>query len=436
MKTTIILLSAAALLSLNSCGIYTTYKAENSVPDDLYKETPASADSSNLANLHWRELFTDAHLQSLIGAGLANNMDLQTARLRVEQAEATLLTSKLAYLPGLSLNPQGTISSFDGSKAAKSYQLAGAANWEIDVFGKLTNAKRGAEAAVEQSKAYQQAVRTQLIATVANSYYSLLLLDKQLSISERTAQLWKENVKTMQALKSAGMTTEAAVSQAEANSLSVEASVLTLRKQINALENSLSTLLGEVPQNIDRGSIDDQSFPQTLAVGVPLELLHNRPDVRQAEYVLAQRFYAVNQARAAFYPSITLSGTAGWTNAGGGMISNPGALLLQAIGSVTQPLFNKGTNIARLKISKAQQEEAVLAFHQSLLNAGSDVNNALTQWQTARQRIVLDEQQVSSLERTVHSTQLLMTHGTTTYLEVLTAQQGLRSEERRVGKEC
>ena len=322
-----------------------------------------------------------------------------------------------------------TISSFDGSKAAKSYQLAASASWEIDIFGRLTNAKRSAQAALEQTKSYKQAVRTQLIATIANSYYTLLLLDKQLVISERTASLWKENVQAMQALKKAGLANEAAVSQSEANSLSVEASLLTLRQQINEMENNLSNLLGEVPQRVERGNLDRQEFPETLSTGVPLALLGNRPDVRQAEYSLAQAFYTTNGARSAFYPNINLSGVAGWTNSGGGIIANPGGLLLQAIGSLTQPLFNKGANIAQLKIAKAQQEEASLAFQQSILNAGSEVNNALTQWQTARGRITLADRQIVSLQKAVKSTQLLMNHGNITYLEVLTAQQSLLQAE-------
>ncbi len=396
------------------------------MPENLYRtENSTENDTASIASLAWQELFTDPYLQELIEEGLANNTDMRTAHLKVQEAEASLLTSRLAYLPALSLNPQGTLSSFDGSKTAKSYQLAASASWEIDIFGKLTNAKRSAQAALAQSKSYRQAVRTQLIATIANTYYTLLLLDDQFAISERTAALWKENVQAMRALMKAGLRDEAAVSQAEANCLAVEASLLTLRKQINETENSLSTLLGKVPQKIGRGTLNGQQFPQQLTAGLPVKLLNNRPDVKQAEAALAQAFYSTNEARSYFYPNITLSGTAGWTNNGGGIITNPGALLLQAIGSLTQPLFNKGTNIARLKIAKAQQEEAALAFQQSLLNAGSEVNNALTQWQTARQRIVLGEKQITSLETAVRSTRLLMDHGTTTYLEVLTAQQTL-----------
>ena len=426
MKNNIILLSVATLSLLSGCGIYKSYQPETSVPDNLFREEAPATDTTSIGNLDWRELFTDPQLQALIEKGLENNTDFRTAHLRVQEAEAALMTSRLAYLPALNLTPQGTISSFDGSKAAKSYQLAASASWEIDIFGRLTNAKRSAQAALEQTKSYKQAVRTQLIATIANSYYTLLLLDKQLVISERTASLWKENVQAMQALKKAGLTNEAAVSQSEANCLSVEASLLTLRQQINEMENSLSNLLGEVPQRVERGNLDCQEFPETLSTGVPLALLGNRPDVRQAEYSLAQAFYTTNGARSAFYPNINLSGV---TNSGGGIIANPGGLLLQAIGSLTQPLFNKGANIAQLKIAKAQQEEASLTFQQSILNAGSEVNNALTQWQTARGRITLADRQIASLQKAVKSTQLLMDHGNITYLEVLTAQQSLLQAE-------
>ena len=205
--------------------------------------------------------------------------------------------------------------------------------------------------------------------------------------------------------------------------------MLDIKQQIREVENSLSILLGDVPDAIDRGKLEGQDFPQELAVGVPLQLLSRRPDVKSAELSLAQAFYSTNSARSAFYPSITLSGTAGWTNSAGSMIINPGKLLLSAVGSLTQPLFNKGLNMAQLKIAKAQQEEAKLSFQQALLNAGSEVNNALTQVQVARDKTELRDGQITSLETAVRSTQLLMRHGNSTYLEVLTAQQSLLSAQ-------
>ena len=428
--TVIFFISAWACLGLGACSIYKSYeRPDMPVVDSLYRQPTASVDTASLATLSWRELFTDPKLQYLIETGLQNNTDLNIARLKVAEAEATLMTSRLAYLPSISFEPSGTLRHAEGSATTKSYDIAASAGWEIDIFGKLTNAKRGAKAALEQSEAYRQAVQTQLIATIANSYYSLLMLDAQLDISERTAVNWSENVRAMKALKAAGDATELAVSQSEASKLSVDASVASLRQQIDQMENTLTALLGIAPQKIERTTIAEQEFPTELAAGVPLQLLQRRPDVRQSEAALAQAFYATNAARAAFYPSITLSGSAGWTNAAGAAITNPGQWLFTAVGSLVQPLFNRGRNIANLRIAKAQQEEALLSFRQSLLDAGTDVNNALIQWQTARRRQILDEQQIKSLESAVRSSELLMQHSSQNYLEVLTARQTLLQAE-------
>ena len=431
MKKLIILYCISAWVGLGACSVYKSYeRPDMPVVDSLYRQAAVtSADTTSIASLSWRELFTDPKLQALIETGLQNNTDLNIARLKVTEAEATLMTSRLAYLPSISFEPSGTLRSVDGNAMTKSYDIAASASWEVDIFGKLTNAKRGAKAALEQSEAYRQAVQTQLIATIANSYYSLLMLDAQLGISERTAAIWGENVRAMKALKAAGDATELAVAQSEASKLSVDASIASLRQQIDQMENTLTALLGIAPQKIDRTTIGEQRFPTELAAGVPLQLLQRRPDVRQSEAALAQAFYATNAARAAFYPSITLSGSAGWTNAAGAAITNPGQWLFTAVGSLVQPLFNRGRNIANLRIAKAQQEEALLSFRQSLLDAGTDVNNALIQWQTARQRQQIDQQQILSLESTVRSSELLMQYSSQNYLEVLTARQTLLQAE-------
>lgn len=428
-RKTITAIILAALFS--SCHIYRAYERPESVTvsDSLYREPVSASDSVSLASLTWRELFRDSQLQQLIERGLAHNTDLRIARLKVKEAEALLMTSRLSYLPSVSLNPQGTLISVDGSKPSKTYNLAVAADWEIDLFGKLLNAKRGAQAALEQSEAYRQAVQTQLIATIANSYYTLLLLDEQLGITQRTAVTWTECLRTMKALKRAGQATEMAVAQTEASKLAVDASVVSIERQINEMENSLSVLLGMPPQEISRSVLGKQEFPDSLATGVPLQLLSRRPDVRQCEYQLATAYYATNSARSAFYPSITLSGSAGWTNSAGAAITNPGQWLLSAVGSLVQPLFNRGKNIANLKIAKAQQEEALLTFQQSVLNAGAEVNDALVQWQAARKRILLDEQQVVSLRSALRSSELLMLHSSQNYLEVLAARQSLLQAE-------
>ena len=425
-----IIIGLLLLTGLSGCHIYRTYeRPELSGVDSLYRVPAMTEDTMSLADFSWKELFTDTVLQQLIEKGIANNTDLNIARLKVREAEALLTSSKLAYLPSVSLTPQGTIKSIEGNSPTKTYNLAASADWELDIFGRLTNAKREAKAVLEQSQAYKQAVQTQLIATIANSYYTLLMLDKQLDISKRTAEIWAENLRVMKALKKAGQNTEMAVAQIEASKLSVDASLLSLEQQITEVENSLSSLLGVVPQRIDRSTLDMQSFPDTLSVGVPLQLLQRRPDVRQSEAVLAESFYTTNRAYSAFYPAITLSGSAGWTNAAGAIISNPGEWLFSAVGALVQPLFNRGQNIANLKVAKARQEEALLTFRQTLLNAGTEVNDALLQWQVARRRLDLDRQQIISLQSAVRSSELLMRHSSQNYLEVLTARQTLLDAE-------
>ena len=431
MKKQIITLTVAAL-TLSSCGIYTKYKPATEVPINLYGEEVVVTDTlDNMGNLSWREVFTDPQLQILIEKGLQNNTDLQSAQWRVKEAEATLLSAKLAYLPSFALSPQGTVSSFDKSKAMQTYTLPVTASWEIDIFGQIRNAKRQAKALLEQSRDYKQAVRTQLIAGIANTYYTLLMLDAQFEISVRTQHSWKETVDATRALMEAGMANEAAVSQMEATYYTICTSVLDLKEQINQVENSLSLLLAETPHTIERA--DTWNFPygmqERFSVGIPVQMLSGRPDVRSAERSLEAAFYGTNQTRSAFYPSITLSGNAGWTNSAGSMILNPGKFLASAVGSLTQPLFNRGQVVAQYRIARARQEEAALGFQQSLLNAGSEVNDALTAYQTSQGKKLLLDKQVASLQTALKSTSLLMEHGNTTYLEVLTARQTLLSAQ-------
>ena len=414
---------------LTGCGTYSRYHRAGIRTENLYWNLSVDIDTTNIASMSWREMFTDRELQSLIEAGLEQNTDLNVARLRVEAAEAALMTAKLSYLPSLGIDAEGGGSRYDGA-TAKTYNVGATASWELDIFGKFTAAKRGAVVAWQGSRDYQQAVQTQLIATIADSYYTLALLDEQMSINNRTLENWRATVRTLEALKKVGKANEAGVLQAKANVMQLESSQLAICKSVSETENALSAILAMPSQPIERSSLDEASFPDTISIGVPLQLLSNRPDVRQAEMELAQAFYATHVARSAFYPNITLSGTLGWTNNGGGAITNPGQWLFNAIGSLTQPLFNRGTNIANLKIAQTKQEEAKLLFQQSLLNAGKEVNDALTTWQTAKSQYEINTRQVETLREAVRKTELLMSHSSTSYLEVLTTQQSLLSAEQ------
>ena len=353
-----------------------------------------------------------------------SNTDLRIAALKVDEARATLSASRLAFLPSVSLSADGSV----GSGSADRFSIGPSASWEIDAFGKQRNLKMGAEASWFASQAYRQAVQSQLVATIAEGYYTLLMLDEQLSISERTLTTWDENIRVLQALKRAGRTNEAAVLQARANRMRVESSTLTLRNQIAEQENAIRSLLLDPDADMARGSLREQSFPESLSAGIPLDLLSNRPDVREAEYRLQKSFYDINVARAAFYPSITLSGNAGWTTSSGA-VGNPSSWIANALGSVVAPIFNRGTNKANLDIARARYEENLLDFRQKLLDAGMEVNNALIAWQTANGRLALDRKQIVALKGAVHNTRLLMRNTTTNYLEVLTAQQRLLEAE-------
>lgn len=379
------------------------------------------ADTVSSAAVTWQEFFTDSLLREWIQTGIDYNSDLAIARLRVKEAEAALMASKWALLPGADFKMRGGLpGQFSASLEA---------SWQTDIFGSLRNSKRKAQAALEQSEAYKQAVQTQLVATIANSYYTLLKLDEQLAISNRTLNTWEESIRTLEALKRAGKTNEAAVLQAKANKLSVEANVLTLEKEVLSVENSLCALLGIVPMPIERGTLNEQVLPEKLSAGVPAELLSRRPDVKQAEMKLAQAFYTVNSAKASFYPNITLSGALGWTTGSGNISVDPGSIIANLIAGLTQPVFGRGANKARLQTAQAQMEQAAYSFRQSLLDAGVEVNNALTLWQTAQKRVELDKKQILNLQAAIWNTQLLMKHGNADYLEVLTAQKNLLQAE-------
>ena len=413
---------ALTALSLCSCGLYRQYEREDiHFVDSLYRRMSVPTDSISTGSVDWEVIFTDPLLQDWIRTGLEYNSDLNVARLKVKEAEAALLAARWALLPGADFSAKGGVPGQFSAKADVS--------WQADIFGGLRNAKRRAQAALEQSEAYRQAVQTQLVATIANSYYTLLMLDEQLRISSYTMDTWSENIRTLEALKRAGKTNEAAVLQAKANKLSVEANVLTLEKEILAVENSLCALVGIVPMPIERSSLDVQELPEKLSAGVPVDLLSRRPDVRQAEMALAQAFYSVNSAKASFYPNLTLSGALGWTTDAGRIALDPGSLIANFIAGLAQPVFGRGVNKARLQAAEAQYQQAAYGFRQSLLNAGVEVNNALTLWQTAKKRVELDKKQIVHLKAAVWNTQLLMKHGNAEYLEVLTAQKNLLQAE-------
>ena len=433
-KNIVMMMCATALLS--SCHIYKAYdRPEDISAEGIYRDpvsvtdTLAVTDTTNIGSLPWQEIFRDPKLQVLIEEGLANNVDMQAAILRVEEAKVMLTSARLSFLPSINFAPQGSLTTMGDSDWGKAYSTPLAASWEVDLFGKLLNASRSQKTAYLQSQYSQQAVRSQIICGIANLYYTLLMLDRQVEITTETVAIYKENVRAMEAMKIAGMTTEAAVTQIRAAYHQVQASLIDLQRQVRETENSLSVLLAKAPQHIDRGTLDEQVMPEELLTGVPLQLLENRPDVKIAEMNLASAYYTTNQARAAFYPGINITATAGWTNGSGVQISNPGQFMFQALASLAQPIFNNGKLVANLKISKAEEEIAKMNYQQTILEAGQEVSDALHLYDATNKKLIHDKSQVEELEKAVVYTKDLFQSGDATYLEILTSQQNLLSAQ-------
>lgn len=433
LKSLLVFASAGVLLS--GCGIYTKYERPDIITDGLVRDTVSLSDTlvindtTSFGNLPWRSVFTDTQLQALIDTALTNNVDLLNAALNVKMAKAQLTASKLAFLPAFSFSPSGTLSSWDGHTPSKVYSFPLEASWSIDLFGNLLNAKRSSQMAMIATQDYQLVVKTQLIANVANMYYTLLMLDRELEIVNGMADLTKDTWRIMKLQKEWGEVNETAVASAEASYYSVLAQAKDIERQIRETENSLSLVLGQPAQTIARGNFDDQSLPEEFSTGIAIDMLNNRPDVHYAEMSLAECFYNTNQARSNFYPSITISGSGAYTNSTGSSIINPGKLLLSAVGSLVQPIFQRGQLIAGLKVAKAQQEQAYNTWQNAVLSAGSEVSNALVLYNSSASKSELDRKSVEAYKKSVDMTRQLFNSSSATYLEVISAQTSLLNAE-------
>ena len=425
----------AAALTMTSCGLYNKYErpevnTQGLVRDPLsLTDTLAVTDITSFGNLPWRSVFTDPQLQTLIQQGLDKNVDLLNAALNVKMIEAQLACAKLAFLPSVAFTPQGTLSSFDGSKTTKSYQLPISASWNVDLFGNILSVKRSAQMQLLQAKDYQLAVKTNIITGVANLYYTLLMLDRQLEILNDMEGLTKETWDMMALQMKYGRARSTSVQSAEASYYSVQSQITDMKRQIREVENSLSLLLCQPGQTISRGKLSDQSLPSEFSTGIALQMLNNRPDVHAAEMSLAACYHNVQTARSRFYPSINITGSGIFTNSMGTQTFNPGKWLLSAIGSLTQPIFANGQLVAGLKVAKAQQEQAFNNWQNAIYKAGNEVSNALVSYNSYDERSRLEQKQTELYRQNVEDTRQLYKSSGTSYLEVISAQANLLNAE-------
>ena len=434
---------AAVGMMLTGCGIYNKYEQKVETPADAFgasQDLKVANSETTIAQTSWREFFTDPMLQQLIEQALANNTDLNSARLAVEKSEASLKAARLAYLPALYFSPSGTIASFDGGKASKTYDIPLQLSMDIDVFGSITNKKRAAKAVMLQAKMREEAVRANLVSTTAQQYFLLQVLDRQLEILTQTDELWNASLETEKSLWENGKAYSTAVNQMEASYLSVKTQIVDTRRHIRAVENAICQLLAITPQHINRqkwgssplhhaeaqGDEAERMFDtKFLRIGVPATMLEMRPDIRMANHAMEEAFYNTQAARSAFFPSITLNGSAGWTNSAGGLIVNPGKILLSAVAQLTQPIFARGRLIANKKIAKLTEEDLQKKYVQTVINAGNQVNEAMADCMAAREKHKYYTRQVEVLNEAYKGTHELMDNGKANYLEVLKAQESL-----------
>jgi NodT family efflux transporter outer membrane factor (OMF) lipoprotein len=419
-----------ATIILTSCKVLQPHKLPDlSTNDKLYRELSVS-DTSNMANLSWKSLFTDPSLQAYINEAIENNPDMQIAVARMDKAKANLQQSKLAFFPSLTANADGVFQSDVNGDVSKTFKLYGASSWEVDIWGKLRSTKRANMAAFLQSDAYKRAVQTQLVANIAVTYYTLLAYDAQLQITEQTLEKRKANVEAMQLLKDNDVITGADLVLSEANRYAAEVTIPDLKQKIYETENAFCLLLGRNPGAIARGSLNDQNISVDLKYGVPAQLLANRPDVQEAEFQFRYYFQVTNVARTYFYPSLNITASAGITESDLSKLFSATDLLWSVTAGLSQPLFNKGLNKQRLEIARANEQEYWVTYQKTLLQAGTEVVNAMHEYQTATDKITIRSKQVQYLEKSVDFTmELLKYSSSTNYTDVLTAEVNLLSAQ-------
>lgn len=429
MKASKYIIVAVVSVMLTGCGIYKKYEmpVENRYVNELAQAEQQTVDSLSLPYLGWEQVFTDPILQGYIRKALEQNTDIDNAVLNVKMAQAQLQGAKLSYFPAVALSPNGGAAKYgSGNMDTWTYTIPLSVQWEIDVFGKILNRKRGAKVSLKQMEEYQAATRSQVISAVANVYYSLVLLHQQLDLTERTSVIWKDQVESMKLMKEAAYVNEAAVVQSAANYWSIMSSIPDIRQNIHELNNTMALLLHEHYNDYGVTNSLEFNLPVDPDRGVPMSYLAQRPDVRAAERGLAAAYYNTSSARAAFYPSLNITAQGGFTNLLGSMVQNPGKFFLQLAGQLTAPLFSRGQNIANLKVAKLRQQQAMNNFENTVLSASADVSDALSKYRNNHEKREYVLKQIESLEKSVEYTQeLLSLDQKTTYLEVLTAQSSL-----------
>ena len=434
-KTALLLATAVVV---QSCFVAKDYKRPELKTENLYRNQVVSTDTLSFANVAWDKVFTDPLLQGYIQKGLDNNLDVKIAIQNIVAAEAVMKQGKAGYFPTFSagadwthqeLSKNSQFGALLQNRSTDQYQLSGNLSWEADIWGKIRSNKRAANASFLQTTAVNQAVKTQLIANIASTYYQLLSVDAQIKLAEKTLVNRNQSIETIIALKDAGNVTEVGVKQTEAQKYATELIIADLKNSIIILENTLSILMGESSAKIDRNTFESQSNQPIITLGVPATLLRNRPDVIAAEYNLISNFEQTNVAKSNFYPTLKVTASGGLQSIDLKEWFSANSLFANVITGLTQPIFNQRQIRTKFEISKANQEKAYLQFEQSLLTAGKEVSDALAQYNNETYKLTVREKQVAALNKATDYSDELLTYGLANYLEVLTVKDNALNAE-------
>lgn len=424
------ILAVSATL-MQSCFVAKDYQRPDVKTEDLFRTEVPTTDSLSLANLSWDKMFTDPLLQGYIKKGLENNLDVRIAMQTLTAAEASMLQGKAGYFPTLNVSTDWThqelsrntqIGAIVKNTTTDQFQLVGSLSWEADIWGKIRSNKRGAQASFLQTQAANQAIKTQLISSIASTYYQLLAVDEQIKIAENTLVNRTQSIETILALKKAGNVTEVGVKQTEAQKYATELILADLKNSSILLENTLSILMGKGANKIERSSFEAYPLQADISVGVASGLLRNRPDVIAAEYNLITNFEMTNVAKSSFYPTLKVTANSGLQSIDIQKLFSANSIFANIVTGLTQPVFNQRQIKTKYEIAKANQEKAYLQFEQSLLTAGKEVSDALAQYKNESYKISIREKQVTALTKASSYSEELLTYGLANYLEVLTAK--------------
>lgn len=421
---------AFVALTLTACAGRKTYERPNVIDEKLFRADQVPADSLSSANVSWRNIFTDATLQGHINKALSNNLDVRVAMQNVASAQAYLNQSKAAFIPTLSVGANYTRSTNSinamGGMGERTYNnlwdLTGAASWEADIWGKLSAQRRASYASYLATVEAQKAVQSEVVATLATAYYQLLMLDEQKKVLEQTIDFRQKSLETTKSLKEAGSTTEVATKQIEALVYNAQAQLVTIGNSIWALENTICVLLGEEPHAIERTTLAQQQFPTEFKQGYAAKLLQNRPDVARAELSLRNAFELTQVARAAFYPTLTLSARGGISSAELDTWISAKSIFANFVAGLAQPILNRRQIRTQYEVQQIAQETALLNFKKAVLSAGKEVSDAMQNFSTQTEFIELKTKEMKAYQEATDYSKQLFDSGMVNYLEVITAE--------------